>query len=49
MKEKPLSSIKNKMNVDRFADLFKAVERFEDRIEDTDFKKLFHKLHRALR
>ena len=42
MKEKPLSSIKNKMNVDRFADLFKAVENFENRIEDKDFKKLFH-------
>ena len=42
MKEKPISSLNSKMNEERFTDLFKAVESFENRIDDPDFKKLFH-------
>ena len=42
MKEKTISSLNSKMNEERFTDLFKAVESFENRIDDPDFKKLFH-------
>ena len=42
MKEKTISSLNSKMNEERFTDLFKAVENFENRIDDPDFKKLFH-------
>ncbi|MBO7390422.1 MAG: hypothetical protein J6U39_03150 [Clostridia bacterium] len=41
-KEQPMSSIDNRMNEDRFADLFREVSAFEERIDDADLKKLFH-------
>ena len=41
-KEVPISSIDNRMNEERFADLFREVETFEERIDDPDLKKLFH-------
>ena len=42
MKEIPISSIDNRMNEDRFKDLFREVEKFEERIEDPLVKKVFH-------
>lgn len=42
MKQKTISSINNRMNEERFADLFQAAEAFEKRIDDADFKELFH-------
>ena len=41
-KERPISSIDNRMNEERFRDLFLEVEKFEERIDDPDLKKLFH-------
>ena len=42
MKDKPLSSLKNKMNQEHFTDLFQAVDVFEKRIDDPLLKKVFH-------
>ena len=41
-KEQPISSIDNKMNEERFPDLFREVQTFEERIDDPALKKLFH-------
>ena len=42
MKEKTISSLNNRMNEERFADLFREVAVFEERIEDEKIKKVFH-------
>ncbi len=42
MKEKPISSLSNQMNKERFQDLFDQVELFEKRIDDPLLKKVFH-------
>ena len=42
MKEKPISSINNKMNEKRFGDLFYEESRFEEKLADPLLKKVFH-------
>ena len=42
MKEKPISSIDNRMNEEAFTDLFREVASFEKNIDNPDLKKLFH-------
>ena len=42
MKEKSMSSLTNRMNEEHFGDLFDAVAKFEERIDDELLKKVFH-------
>ena len=43
MRKKAISSIRKRMNVERFTDLISEVESFEARIPDPIVKKVFHK------
>ena len=42
MKEKPISSLDNRMNEDRFADLFREEALFEEKLSDPLLKQVFH-------